>query len=199
MFNMLVHCASLGNTPNISNIHNSFKVSESHPIEHVWDWVAACSDRNGRIKNLLIACHGGYADLDNTQGPAGGFGILLGTGITKYNVQLTRKLLGRVSNIYMFVCGGGRQIPDNLESSMSQSSWHPDYANNNRQICMDIAAYSEANVYASSEIQKYGNSFWLDRFDFGAWEGKVEKFSPYGGVTDVTSRMQAFGKESGNE
>jgi hypothetical protein len=199
MFNMLVHCTTLGATPHMSNIHNSFAVQPTHPIEHVWDWVATCSDRNGRIKNLLIACHGGYTELDNVPGLSGGFGIHLGTGLHKKNVHLTRKLLGKVSNIYMFVCGGSKQIPDNLESQLDNASVHPDFAPNNRQVCFDMAAYAEANVYASPALQKFGNSFFLDRFDFGAWEGTVEKFSPYGGVTNVTSRMNAFGQETGSE
>jgi hypothetical protein len=199
MFNMLVHCTTLGATPHISNIHNSFAVEPTHPIEHVWDWTATCAQKNGLIKNLLIACHGIYTTLDNSKGLVGGFGIALGSGINRRNIHLTRKLLGKVSNIYLYVCGAAQNIPDNLEYDMGKSSVNPDYVTNNRQICFDMAAYTEAHVYASNALQNFSRSYFFNRFDFGAWEGTVEKFSPYGGVTNVTSRINSFGQETGNE
>ena len=192
MFNMLIHCTTLGSTPHISNIHNSFAVTPETPIEHVWNWTATCAQRNGSVKNLLIACHGLYWKLAGAS--TGGLGIKLGTGIYKDNIHLTAKLQPWVYNIYLFVCGGSAS-PENLESDELSMSINPDYVTNNRRICADMAAYTEANVFASSSLQTFSTSRWTGRFDFGAWEGKVEKFSPYGGVTDVTSRMNDFGEE----
>jgi|GEM_PF-6837213 len=63
-----------------------------------------------------------------------------------------------------------------------------------------MAAWTEANVYASPNQQTFSppNAFFCD-FNFGAWEGTVQKFTPYGNVTDVTSRMHKFGEETGDE
>ena len=194
MFNMLVHCTTLGNTPHISNIHNSFRVEPTMPVEHVWDWTATCAQRNGSIKNLLIACHGAYVGLDSNK-MAPGFGIKLGTGIYKFNVQLTQKLLGKVSNIYLYVCGAAAETPANLEYGEGSMSINPNYVTNNRQMCFDIASFAEANVFASTSLQTFSTSRWTGRFDFGAWEGTVEKFSPYGSVTNATSNMHDFGAE----
>jgi|GEM_PF-5760794 len=38
MFNMLVHCESLGCgiDQSLSKIHNTFRVEQTHPIGHVW-------------------------------------------------------------------------------------------------------------------------------------------------------------------
>src|SRR5688572_31707371 len=104
MFNMLIHCTTLGSTPHISNIHNSFAVTPETPIEHIWNWTATCAQRNGSIKNLLIACHGLYWKLAGAS--TGGLGIKLGTGLYKDNVHLTAKLQPWVYNIYLYVCGG---------------------------------------------------------------------------------------------
>jgi hypothetical protein len=206
MFNMLIHCTSLGNTPHIRNVHNSFAVEkDKHPIEHVWDWTATCAQRNGLIKNLLIACHGGYVfpnkcSLKPNETEKGGFGIKLGTGISTYNVQLTQKLMNKVSNIYLFVCGGAADSAnEDIELEGIPFCVHPDFISNNRKTCSLMAAHTQANVYASTASQAFNISRWTGRFDFGAWEGKVEKFTPGGGIVDVTGRMRDFGDEAGDE
>ncbi len=150
--------------------------------------------RNGSIRNLLIGCHGGYADFDDRPWSSG-IGIKLGTGIDNYNVHLTAKLQPWVYNIYLYVCGGANSPPEYLEDNDYGMSLHPDYVKNNRRVCIDMASYTEANVFASRCAQKFSTSGLTGRFDFGAWEGTVLKFSPYGGVTDVRSRMNDFGDE----
>jgi len=96
--------------------------------------VATCSDRNGGIKNLLVAAHGRYVTLDNYAGEAtghvkgavGGFGISLGTGIFWSNVGLMTALRGKVSNIYLYTCGGSAETPPNLEFAAGMMSVNPD-------------------------------------------------------------------------
>jgi hypothetical protein len=195
MFNMLIHCKSLGNTPHIGNIHNSWAVEQSvTPIEHIWAWTAECSKRNGGISNLLIACHGGY-EIEKKE--FGGWGILLGTGLNQVNATLTEKLAGRVKNIYLYVCGGAQ------ESDLTKLGKDKDpalqYANN-RLTCKMMAKHSKCNIYAATDIQGFNKSdWWYKGFTFGKWEGKVEKFTAAGDILEVTSRMQEFGKETGNE
>jgi hypothetical protein len=61
-----------------------------------------------------------------------------------------------------------------------------------------MAAYAEANVYASASLQSFDTSRITGRFDFGKWEGTVEKFTPQGRIENVTKRMKHFGYETGN-
>ena len=210
MFNMLIHCESLGITPTAfkKNIHNSYAVTPANekkhhsgtPIVHIWDWTAECARRNGNIKNLLIACHGGYADKEKSQKQQGVLGIKLGSGLFTWNIASIGKLARRVSNIYLYVCGGAEDPlkPDILLEGATQSV-HPDYATSNRTTCSLMAAHTEANVYASADLQSFDKSRFTGRFDFGKWEGKVEKFTPQGRIEDVTKRMNGFGYETGNE
>jgi hypothetical protein len=201
MINMLIHSAELGKTPALKSVQNSFRVEKDHPISHIWDWTASCSDKHKGIKNLLIACHGLYSKLEGTNKTAGGFGIELGTGIHKFNIDLIKKLQGKVSNIYLYVCGAAIAMDQtNLDKLKdTNQSFHPDYVTDNRVLCSQMAGFTEANVYASSEMQDYNDYWGFLAFDFKTWEGKVEKFTPQGAIVDVTSRMNPFGKEIGNE
>lgn len=199
MINMLIHCKSLGKTPTIGSIHNSWAVEEDvTPIEHIWSWTAECSNRNGGINHLLIASHGGYDGEGKLRAELGGWGIHLGTGLNQLNVALTANLAGRVKNIYLYVCGGAKE-PD--PSKLGKGKDPTAIYGNNRLTCILMAKHTQCNIYASSGLQYMNKK--PERMSkgviFGKWEGKVEKFTPDGNIFDVTSRMQEFGKETGDE
>jgi hypothetical protein len=100
------------NTPHFIKIHNSYAVTPADekkhqlgtPIVHIWDWTAECARRNGNIKNLLIACHGGYIEKENSQDKQDGLGINLGSGSTPEMYLQFKNLPGRFQiSICMYV------------------------------------------------------------------------------------------------
>lgn len=209
MLNMLIHDKSFGSTPKFPNIQNSYPVDcgtekAATPIEHIWNWAAECSRINGGINNLLIACHGGYLmQCNKARENEGGFGIKLGTGINLLNVHLTKALAGRVKNIFFYVCGAARTPDYNLAAPDEKDELAKSY--NNRLMMMRMADYTRCNIYAPTDEQrKIIYSKKREGFDFGAWEGTVEKFvyidrgKGKGGivsVNNVTLMMHNFGEE----
>lgn len=196
MFNMLIQCSSLGEPPIDKNIQNCFLVEKKKtPIEHIIGWTAECAGKNGGIKNLLIACHGGYEN-GSPHKELGGQGINLGTGLNQESVVLTKAWKGLVKNIYIYACGGAYE-PKGADTDATLP--------NNRLTCILMSQYTGCPVYAAKSLQAYN---WFGRLDFGSWEGMVEKFeyiqrgngqSPVVRASNVTSRMHDFGRETGDE
>lgn len=197
--NMLIFCDSFGHPQkNIKIDYYIVAAQDITPIELLWEWTVERSQKVGGIDNLLIACHGRY-EGNHTIAERGGWGIRLGTGLDQKNVIGTNKLDGFVKNIYLYVCGGGREPNPAL---LAPGTNYSDFAHN-RWTCRQMAYFSRCNVYASQGIESADTNAWNwdfeRRFDFGKWEGKVEKFTPHWEVIDVTSRMTSFGNETGNE
>jgi hypothetical protein len=203
IINVLFYCTSLGLAPALNNVQKNCPVDRTYPIDFVWNDAVAIAKENKGIKNLLIACHGVFEGITGSKELVPGFGISLGTGITSKNVSLTKKLQRQVSNIYIFACGGASEPSklDQLEGGTQ--SPHPSIVPNNRFICSQMSDYTEANVFASVDYQEFernkGGIFTAPSFNFGKWEGKVEKFIPGKPPVDVTNRMHLFGNETGDE
>jgi hypothetical protein len=102
------------------------------------------------------------------------------------NVSLTAAWQGLIKEIVLFACGPSRTRPG-YQNSMLDGS----------RFCSELAAFTEADVIASTETQWYNmlpptNLLYAmfkigpqDTIDFGAWEGAVMRFSPSGRITSV--------------
>lgn len=131
---------------------NTMTVPGTHPVDHLlaWSAVVAREAPGGRLKALVINCHGNYNfDYTSTTDSAGGipqisggFGLKIGSGIDWKNAgTLFRALAGLVGEIHLYACGTANN-PTVLEASAGQVS-----------LCQTIADASRAIVVGSAALQ----------------------------------------------
>ncbi len=185
MATVLVHDTRLlGSTPG-SLADFTLRVNARYPISGMVESV-----KNGVAENvsrLLIMCHG-YESTDTGSAciPLSlGFGLqLCQEDLTLRNTGIMFGLRDCVQNIILYACGPANTAPFAVGT-------HGD----GRQFCSELAAYTNANVYASDATQYYNNVRYDPKrlvcesipIDFGRWEGNVYRFSPDGRVTLVES------------
>jgi hypothetical protein len=129
---------------------NTMEVSKGHPLMHLVEWTGTVAKGapGGRLKALVINCHGYYGSdftstLDSAGGiprTSGGFGLNIGEGVNSDNAHLFGKLRGLVDEIHIYACGAAGS-PVKRGENMSSS------------MCQIIADSSRATVVASLEYQ----------------------------------------------
>lgn len=134
------------------------------------------------IDTLMIMCHG-YESSDTGRASIPqslGFGLhLCREGVTLANGSVMAGMSGYVNNIVLYACG-----PANTHPFASNTR------GDGRRFCMEMAAYTNANVFASDATQYYHNLNYDDAarvceeipIDFGGWEGHVYQFCPDGNI-----------------
>lgn len=187
---MLVHDLRLqGTAPRLAP--NIYKVDGATPISHAFSWIARYASSKRGLDQLLIMCHGlSGAIVDNANQESAmelGFGLMLcRENLTLSNVALTSVLQGLVAEIVLLACGPGK-TRRGAEFTLADGS----------RFCSELAAYTNAEVVASSETQWYYqlppsnllrrlfNIGPQDTIDFGEWEGNVSRYSPTGSVKAI--------------
>jgi hypothetical protein len=161
---------------------NTMQVDKSLTPQHVIESTASVARGapDGKLKALVINCHGFYADIGcNADGTSckkgGGFGLSIGKGgILRKDVQLFGILNPKdgtplIDDIYIVACGIA-------QISIPGTSGDGD----GNLFCCAIAKASGANVYASTAKQSTG--WWLS-IPYGkidGFEGKVYMWKPDG-------------------
>ena len=187
---MLVHDTRLeGTAPAVAP--NTFRVNATTPIADAFGWISTYARRNGGLTDLLIMCHGLAGGVHDTRVGLStttlGFGLqLCRENLTFANVASTSVLNNLVQVITLYACGPARTRAG-FEFTVADG----------RRFCMELAAYTNAEVVAAVETQWYHRrppeSFFRrllsigpqDTIDFGAWEGQVNRFSPDGSVRAI--------------
>jgi hypothetical protein len=133
---------------------NTWEISGTEPVDHILDWTATvakgCAD--GRLKALVINCHGSPAHLH------------LGAGIGWTEIPLFAKLNGRVNSIWIVAC----QVV---------SFTGPGDGN---LFCGAMAKNSGAYVYASNKKQTTGLWPSVPYGAIDGYEGTVWRWNPDG-------------------
>ena len=130
--------------------NNTMRVEKDHPVDHLVGWtvVVARGAPDGRLKALVVNCHG-YYDKDYTgttdsaggiPRTSGGFGLKIGSGINADNADLFRVLSGLVAEIHLYACGAG-------STPLMSNRLVKD------EMCQIMANASKAVVVASTEFQ----------------------------------------------
>ena len=144
--------------------------------------IMAFADRHGTaIDTLIIMCHGYESGGESQQHQASyyalGFGLeLCREGLTLANVNRTYTMSGYINNIVLYACGPANTHP------FATGTY-----GDGRRFCSKMAAFTNANVYASSETQYYRNGNYDNvrrvcedvPIDFGNWEGKVYRMEMF--------------------
>jgi hypothetical protein len=184
MSTILVHdLRLLGGTP-YSLADRSLEVGAKTPIVGMIQTIISVASTS--ISRLLIMCHGYEStSTGNMSIPMSmGFGLqLCMEDLTFANLGIMNVLKDCVQNIILYACGPANTAP-------SAAGTFGD----GRRFCSEMAAYTNANVYASDTAQVYTISGKYDpgnlvcettQLDFGPWEGNIFKFSPDGSVIQL--------------
>lgn len=185
MATVLVHdLRLLGDTPT-SSADVSIEVDQNSPINGLISNIANSTGTS--IERLLIMCHGYESDTAGSGNACTpmtlGFGLQLAMeSLTLGNVGVTAPLYNCIADIILYACG-----PANT------AAFNKGTYGDGQQFCKELAAYTNANVYASDVNQSYNNLKYDPSklvcetipIDFGQWEGHVYRFSPDGSVTIV--------------
>lgn len=183
MSTVLVHDTRLeGPTPTALADFN-FKVNAQYPISGLIQTINASVAAS--ISRLMIMCHG-YESTDTGSAciPMSlGFGLqLCKEDLTLSNVSVMNGFYDSVEDIILYACGPANTAP------FAQGTY-----GDGRRFCSEMAAYTNANVYASDVTQFYDNLKYdptrlvceVIPINFGQWEGNVYRFSPDGSIARV--------------
>lgn len=144
---------------------NSWDVASSETSEHIVGWSAtvARGASAGKLKNLIIQCHG-----------APGY-IGIGAGFTRSNVRLFRDLAGLVEKIWIVAC----QPAYIDQSSCGNASF---CGSDGNLFISEIARHAQCYVVAPTETQiNRAMSYPFGRIP--SYEGLVLSYGPEGNVT----------------
>jgi hypothetical protein len=161
---------------------NTWQVDETQTPQHMLEWTAyvARTAPGGKLKSLVINCHGIYAKFGcNADGKSckegGGFGLSIGAeGIHRKDTQLFGILNPKdgtplVDDIYLVACGIA-------QISIPGTSGDGD----GNLFCCAIAKAAGANVYGSTEEQTTGLWPYIPYGKIDGFEGKVYMWKPDG-------------------
>ena len=143
------------------------------------DWIVSfCSilatgAGEGGVKCLVINCHGDYDKGTKKSGKeklieTGGFGLLLGQGITLSNANLFSQLRGKVKCIVLVACGA---------AYVTKKGMHGD----GELLCSEIAKASGAYVVAPKTLQ-IETYIKLPKNHIDNFEGEILRFNPSGAL-----------------
>lgn len=183
---MLVHDTRLeGTAPTWAD--NIYTVNARTPLAHALGWISQYAGMNGGLSRLVIMCHGlesGLYDKAVCESELG-FGLsFCAECLTLDNVARTAVLAGRVQQMIIYACGPART-----------RAGFQNTAADGQRFCSELAAHSGAVVYAATDTQWYHtvpstslirrmlNIGPQDYIEFGAWEGRVLRFTPDGRIS----------------
>lgn len=143
---------------------NSWDIPSTETSQHIVLWVAsvARSASGGKLKNLIIQCHGAPGQLS------------IGQGFNRSNVGLFQSLSGLVDKIWVVACQ-----PAYIDPSCGSTAF---CSSDGNMFISEIARAAQCYVVAPTETQiNYGKTY-----PFGvipSYEGLILSYGPGGGVT----------------
>jgi len=150
---------------------NTWEVASTATAENMLGWIAkvAASAPGGKLRMLVLNCHGIYSTGPACATRCGGFGLKMGAGILREDTGKFSRLKGLVDNIWITACGTARiSIPGTKGDG------------DGNLFCSEIARNSGACVVAATTHQVGANSLpngYIDDF-----EGLILRYNPAGAV-----------------
>jgi len=150
---------------------NTWNIGQSESRQHIINWVAqvARNSQGGKLKNLVLSCHGlpGY--------------LQLGQGFNSSNMDMFIQWRGLIEKIWLPNCLVARTPDAAMSAQMAQS--YPGFGVSDGNIfCSSLAKKVQCYVVASTEIQlEYFRVLPIDMMT--SFEGLVLSYGPQGNVT----------------
>jgi hypothetical protein len=151
-------------------MENTWKVDRNQTREHIVEWVATVGRgfRGGKIKNLIINCHG----------LPGWVGI--GQGFNRTHLGMFTAWAGLVQNIWFVACLVAR-IPTAAYQTQLNTSY-PGFGTGDGNIfCSELARNASCYVVAPTEEQRNRGGYGVGQIP--AYEGLLMCYNPQGGVS----------------
>jgi hypothetical protein len=149
---------------------NTWKVDGKQTREHIVEWVAtvARGAKGGKLKNLVINCHG----------LPGWVGI--GQGFNSGHLGMFSAWTGLVQNIWFVACLVAR-TPDGTYQSQLDTTY-PGYGTSDGSVfCSRLAKTANAYVVAPTEEQRNRGGYAIGQLP--AYEGLLKCFNMQGGIS----------------
>jgi len=150
---------------------NTWNISQNESRQHIINWVAqvARNAQGGKLKNLVLSCHGlpGY--------------LQLGQGFNSSHMDMFIQWRGLIEKIWLPNCLVAR-IPDAAMSAQMARSYPGFGVSDGNIFCSSLAKKVRCYVVASTEIQlEYFRVLPIDMMT--SFEGLVLSYGPEGNVT----------------
>jgi hypothetical protein len=141
---------------------NSWYIKSTDIREHIVDWTAtvARGASGGKLKNIVICCHGNAGYLQ------------LGAGFDRSHADLFKPWAGLVDKIWIRAC----------KFAFIQTPGAPTTGDGNL-FCSALAKAAQCYVVASTELQYTVNQSALPFGKLDGYEGLVLSYGPQGNVT----------------
>ena len=95
--------------------------------------------------------------------------------VRHYNVSAWRAVRDKIEDIVVYSCAAADTQPNNVGT-----------AADGKYLMGALALHTNATVYAAEQIQWYRTEMGV--YNFGAWEGRLLRFSPSGAAPTGVSR-----------
>jgi hypothetical protein len=150
---------------------NTWNIGQNESRQHIINWVAqvARNAQGGKLKNLVLSCHGlpGY--------------LQLGQGFNSSHMDMFVQWRGLIEKIWLPNCLVAR-IPDTAMSAQMAQSYPGFGVSDGNIFCSSLAKKVRCYVVASTEIQlEYFRVLPIDMMT--SFEGLVLSYGPEGNVT----------------
>ncbi len=159
---------------------NTWDIQPNESRKHIIDWVAqvARSATGGKLKNLVLSCHGlpGY--------------LQLGEGITVEHIALFAEWRGLVEKIWLPNCLVAR-IPDAAMRAQMQRDYPGWGVSDGNVFCSSLAKQVQCYIVAATETQ-LERPITLPMDMMTSFEGLVLSYGPEGNVTWSSRNPSTF-------
>lgn len=149
---------------------NTWKVGGNQTREHIVEWVSvvARGAEGGRLKNLVINCHG----------LPGWIGI--GQGFNSSHIGMFSAWSGLIQNIWFVACLVAR-IPT-AAYQQELNTTYPGFGTSDGNVfCSRLAQTVGAYIVAPTEVQRNRGGYAIGQLP--AYEGLLMCYNPQGGVS----------------
>jgi len=149
---------------------NTWEVDRSQTKQHIVEWVAtvASGAPGGKLKNVVINCHG----------LPGWVGI--GQGFNVHDLGLFHDWAGKVDKIWFVACLVAR-IPDSNYQATLNTRYPGFGAGDGNVFCSTLAQNAHCYVYAATEEQRNRGGYSVGQMP--TFEGLCLSYGPQGNVT----------------
>jgi hypothetical protein len=151
-------------------MENTWRVDRNQTREHIVEWVATVARgfRGGKMKNLIINCHG----------LPGWVGI--GQGFNRTHLGMFTAWQGLVQNIWFVACLVARIPTAAYQTELNTN--YPGFGTGDGNIfCSELAQNVRCYVVAPTEEQRNRGGY--VRGQLPAYEGLLMCYNPQGGVS----------------
>lgn len=176
---------SVGTAVRRFQMENTWDIQANETRQHIIEWVAtvARGARGGKLKNLVLSCHGlpGY--------------LQLGEGFNRTHLALFKDWRGLIEKIWLPNCLVAR-IPDTAMQTQQEHDYPGWGTSDGNVFCSNLAKQVQCYVVAATELQIEAMAT-VPADMMTSFEGLVLSYGPAGNVTWSSRNPSAYQNSAG--